>query len=184
MKKSNVAGATVAVVALLAAGSAGAMAAADGKIGSFKIRDDSVRSVDLRDGSVGARDLRPGTVDRFSADTDSFNGAILRSLTYTNGGGGDATVACADTEEESQQYVAVAGGVTADVPSTTTTMNGDFDVAASFPGRMNWETGQPKEGRLDGWVILGAGGHSDTLTVWALCVPADSVEVQSGTLEN
>ncbi len=177
--------AVIAGTAVLAATfGTGAVAASDGKIGSFKIRDNSVRSIDLRDGSVGARDLRPGTVDRFTADTDSFNGAILRSLTYTNGGGGDATVACADTEEESQNYVAVAGGVTADVPSTTTTMNGEFDVAASFPGRMDWSAGQPKPGRLDGWVILGAGGHSDTLTVWALCVPVGSVEVQRDSLGN
>ena len=95
------------------------------------------------------------------------------------------TVACADDDTESQKYTAIAGGVEAghaqagfDVPPN------EFTVTASFPGRMNWETGEPKPGRLDGWIILGNGKHTDNLRVWALCVPNNAIEVQADELIN
>ena len=100
-----------------------------------------------------------------------------------NGGAGDATVACADDETTSKKYTAIAGGVQAGgVQSMGQTS--EFDVAGSFPGRMDWNTGQPKAGRLDGWIVLGSGGWSDTLKVWALCVPTTSIAVQQVDIDN
>jgi hypothetical protein len=57
-------------------------------------------------------------------------------------------------------------------------------VSASFPGRIDWSTGLPKQGRLDGWVILGNGQHTDNLQVWALCVPTVDIPVQKVNLSN
>ena len=114
--------------------------------------------------------------------TDGLLGATYRTMTYENGGGGSATVACADTEAESMKYTAISGGVQgATVASQSET---DFAINSSFPGRMDWEAGVPKEGRLDGWIILGNGEYTDTLTVWALCVPNTDIEVDAGSLDN
>lgn len=110
---------------------------------------------------------------------DGLEGAVYRVLHYTNGGGGDATVACADDEETSKQYTAIAGGVEAGH-----TGSNDFTVTASFPGRMDWNTGEPKDDRLDGWIILGNGEYTDNLKVWALCVPTTSIDVEEATIAN
>ena len=69
-------------------------------------------------------------------------------------------MACADDETTSKKYTAIAGGVQAGgVQSMGQTS--EFAVAGSFPGRMDWDTGQPKAGRLDGWIVLGSGGWSE-----------------------
>lgn len=121
-------------------------------------------------------------VDNLPASVPAFEGAVYRSMTYNNGGGGSATVACADAEDESKGYVAISGGVQG---STVDNQSADgFAVTSSFPGRMDWNTNTPKENRLDGWVVLGNGVHTDTLTVWALCVPTDEVAVEHGSLDN
>ena len=49
---------------------------------------------------------------------------------------------------------------------------------------MNWDTGTPRPGRLDGWIVLGNGVHTSTLTVWALCVPNTTITVDAGTIDN
>jgi hypothetical protein len=111
-----------------------------------------------------------------------FNGAFYSVQNYTEqvGVGAIATAACDPTDDtNSQKYVAISGGVQ-DTDNTTdmTTVANPVEVAASFPGRMDWNTNTPKTGRLDGWIIqFGHVGSSDTnLVVWALCVPvADGV---------
>jgi hypothetical protein len=186
----------------------------NGTIQSQDIGKGEIQKADIASDSVGASEIIPGSVglkslsDQAEADLaskittgaqgpkgpkgdvgpagrDGLSGAVYRVLTYKNGGGGDATVACADTNEESMKYTAIAGGVEAghaqagyEVPPN------DFAVTASFPGRMDWNTGKPKAGRLDGWIVLGNGKYTDNLRVWALCVPNDSIEVQADELVN
>ena len=86
---------------------------------------------------------------------------------------------------ESQKYTAIAGGVEAGhAQAGYTVPPNEFAVTASFPGRMNWDTGEPRPGRLDGWIILGNGKYTDNLQVWALCVPNTSITVDRGELVN
>ena len=37
---------------------------------------------------------------------------------------------------------------------------------------------------VDGWIVLGSGGWSDDLKVWALCVPTDDIPVQVTDIDN
>ena len=154
-------------------------ATASSLITSAKIKDGTIRSVDIHDGAVHSNDLSasvrgqiakagtPGPQGARGKDgIDALAGAKYRIEDYKNGGGGDATVACADDEDTSQQYIAIAGGVEAGHLGSN-----DFAVSASFPGRMDWNTGKPKVDRLDGWIVLGNGKYTDNLKVWALCVP-------------
>lgn len=116
------------------------------------------------------------------AGRDGLAGAVYRTLTYTNGGGGSATVACADDDTASRAYTAIAGGVQGD---TVADQGEDgFAITASFPGRMDWDAGTPKADRLDGWIVLGNGEYTETLTVWALCVPTNAIPVDAGTIDN
>jgi hypothetical protein len=178
MNKSRVitVGAAAAVLAL----TAGAASATTAMITGHDIADGTVHKVDLGDGVN--RDLasavQPGTA-----------GAIYRVAHYsTAGSGAIATVACADTEKQSQKYVAVSGGV------QLINADGDSDlandenpvVADSFPGRMHWATGAgtdafPKPDRLDGWVVrFGSQSMNGPVSVWAVCMPkADDVQVQT-----
>jgi hypothetical protein len=169
------------IAALVAATSAGT-ATASSLIGSHDIKDGSIRSVDIKDGGVHQRDLTPHA--RALLNKAPLAGAVYRVENYTNGGAGDATVACAPDEATSRQYTAIAGGVeTGHVESMTGTPN-DFSVTASFPGRMDWNTGKPKADRLDGWIVLGNGPLQSSFKVWALCVPTTSIPVQQVDLDN
>ena len=166
MNKSRVitVGSAAAVLDL----TAGASSAATTFITSADIKDGAVHKVDLTD-----------KINRDLSAAGSLAGAVYRVENYENGGGGDATVACADTEKKSQKYTAVAGGVEAGHTGTN-----DFGVSASFPGRMDWDTGTPKPDRLDGWIVLGNGKYTDNLKVWALCIPTTSVPVETVNLNN
>ena len=135
-----------------------------------------IGSKDIQDGGVHRIDLGPRLQSNIG---HGLTGAKFRVENYVNGGGGDATVACADTEAKSQKYTAIAGGVEAGH-----TGSNEFSVSASFPGRMDWSTGTPKAGRLDGWIILGNGKYTDNLKVWALCVPTVDIPVQQVNLDN
>jgi hypothetical protein len=115
--------------------------------------------------------------------TDGLVGAKYRTMTYLNGGGGSATVACADDAVESQKYTAISGGVQGSESGVSEKQTG-FLVSSSFPGRMNWDTGKPRPGRLDGWIVFGNSQYTSTLTVWALCVPNTSIGVDAGELDN
>jgi len=165
-----------------------------------------ITSKDIKDGSIKVRDLGPGVQKGLKSTqgpkgnqgnqgpagpagskgdvgpkgdqgVSGLTGAVYRVADYGTGGG-RASVACADTEAESQKYTAIAGGVQSDDSTGTTTAT--QPVTSSFPGRMDWSTNQPKPNRLDGWIVnFGSGGQPvDVLRVWALCVPNTGITVQ------
>lgn len=110
--------------------------------------------------------------------TSGFAGAFYSVQTYTEtiGVGAIATAACDPNDAtNSQKYVAISGGVQdTDSGTDMTTNDNQVAVAASFPGRMDFNTFTPKPFRTDGWIIqFGHVGQQDNnLAVWALCVPA------------
>lgn len=206
-------GVVVLAAAAVLAVSAGSGAVAGSMITGDDIKDRSIETQDLAGGAVTTTKVENNTLklkDLSSEVTEKLGvqgpagpkgaqgdkgaqgpqgpkglsgleGAKYRTMTYLNGGGGDATVACADDNEVSQTYTAIAGGVQG---GTSATQDDGFAVNSSFPGRMDWNTGTPKPGRLDGWIVLGNGEYTSTLTVWALCVPTTSIPVDAGTLDN
>jgi len=111
------------------------------------------------------------------AGPSGFAGAFYSVQQYneTVGVGAIATAACdPNSDANSQNYVAVSGGVQDTDPGTDMTANdAQVAVAASFPGRMDWNTFKPKPFRTDGWIVQFAhvGQQDDNLAVWALCVP-------------
>ena len=206
---------TIAAVAVSAVLSAGGGAYAASQITGAQIKDHTISQADLTKRAVqvmqhqSLRD-RQAQVQRGlnqvtkkvtqvqktandaktsaqAAQKAGLTGAIYRVENYTNGGGGSATVACADKDAVSQRYTAIAGGVQGSTVSSQSA-NG-FAVTSSFPGRMDWGTNQPKmkaDGtpRLDGWIVLGNAVHTGTLKVWALCVPTTDIPVQTVDLDN
>lgn len=109
-----------------------------------------------------------------------FNGAFYSVEKYsgTVSTGGIATAACdPKNATNSQKYVAISGGVQDTDSNTNMTTNAwPLDIAASFPGRMNYSNFTPLAGRLDGWIVQFAnnthqGTQDNNLAVWALCVP-------------
>jgi hypothetical protein len=114
------------------------------------------------------------------AGPSGFAGSFYSVQTYTGpiSVGAIATAACDPNDDaNSQNYVAISGGVQDTDSGTDMTANSSqTSVAASFPGRMNWNTFTPKAYRTDGWIVqfshAGAQGTQDNnLAVWALCVP-------------
>jgi hypothetical protein len=107
----------------------------------------------------------------------AFAGGFYSVQTYTEtvGVGAIATAACDPNDAaNSQKYVAISGGVQdTDSGTNMTTNDNQVAVAASFPGRMDFNTFTPKPFRLDGWIVQFAhvGDHDNNLAVWALCVP-------------
>jgi hypothetical protein len=178
-------GAGAAVLAVLAGG----VGYAAGEINSKDIQNDSIRSVDVKDDSLKMKDFTNGVQKKIQgepvpAGQGAMPGAVYRVAKYANGGGGRATVACADDNEVSQRYTAIAGGARVEVPGAGTNTE---DITSSFPGRMDWDTNLPKPDRLDGWVVYfgdGAAPNADegnVLEVWALCVPTTKIPVQVNT---
>jgi hypothetical protein len=108
-----------------------------------------------RDGAQGAK-----------GDTGSNGmlGAYQAVAKYNAGdtnAGAIATVACKNPND-----TAISGGVKVGDPSKNT------PVSSSFAGRMDWSTNQPKDGRLDGWIVqFGGGVAPETADVFAVCVP-------------
>jgi hypothetical protein len=106
-----------------------------------------------------------------------FAGAFYSVQTYTEtvGVGAIATAACDPNDAaNSQKYVAISGGVQdTDSGTNMTTNDNQVAIAASFPGRMDFNTFTPKPFRIDGWIIQFAhvGAQDNNLAVWALCVP-------------
>ena len=175
---------TVAGIGIGAVALVGGTATAASLITAKQMATDSVNSRVIKDDAVHQTDLTEHARDLLGAPT--FRGAVYRVENYTNGGGGDATVACANDDAKSQKYTAVAGGVEAGHVQAGFPANpaNDFAVTASFPGRMDWNTGTPKAGRLDGWIVLGNGQYTDNLKIWALCVPTSSIPVHQVDLAN
>ncbi len=91
------------------------------------------------------------------------------------GGAGNtsvATVACS-----SPSKVAISGGYfvrNAQSDELGTHAGDGVGVAASFPGRMDWNTNTPKANRNDGWIIQFSGGAAPTfdVTLYVVCVNA------------
>lgn len=112
------------------------------------------------------------------AGASGFAGSFYSVQTYneTIGVGAIATAACdPNSDSNSQNYVAISGGVQdTDSGTDMTTNDNQVAVAASFPGRMDWNTDKPKPFRTDGWIVQFAhvGAQDNNLVVWALCVPA------------
>ena len=112
--------------------------------------------------------------------TNGLNGAFYSVQNYPNGAGSGAvaTVACYPSNATtSQKYIAISGGAQ-DTDNTTNmgALSSSLPIAASFPGRMDWNTNTPLPNRLDGWIVqLGQGNsQNNAMRVWALCVPASN----------
>ncbi len=168
MNKSRVitVGAAAAVLAL----TAGASSAATTFITSGDIQDGAVHKIDLSDGV---------NHDLLKAEAPATAGTVYRVAHYAVAGSGAiATVACADNENKSQNYVAIAGGVQMVDADADSDVSNDADpvVSDSFPGRMHWATGDgndafPKPDRLDGWVVrFGSQEMNTPVNVWAVCM--------------
>jgi hypothetical protein len=128
-------------------------------------------------GSVGSVGATGPAGPQGPAGPGGFAGAFYSVQTYPGGAGsgGVATVACDPNDQmNSQKYVAISGGVQDTGSSTDMATIDPLAVAASFPGRMNWDTNTPKPGRLDGWIVQFAHGNTqdNNPSIWALCVPA------------
>ena len=189
-------GALLATVASIGGATAGAL------ITGQDIKDGSIKKIDLSDkikgdlagtgaegaagpaGAAGDKGDKGEKGDKGDKGDNGLAGSFYATATYLNGGAGDATVACdPDNATRSQTFTAIAGGVRAGGVQSMGQAS-DFDVAGSFPGRMDWTTGQPKPDRLDGWIVLGSGGWSEKLVVWALCVPNTSIQVVNTDYDN
>ncbi len=122
---------TVGSAAAVLALTAGAASAASSMITSKDIKDGAVHRADLSKGVV--RDLDKAQV---------LNGPIYRVAHYRPPAAAIATVACADNDEKSQKYIAIAGGVQmVDADGDSTSATKTSSVSDSFPGRMDWTTG-------------------------------------------
>ncbi len=176
----TVAGVGIGAVALISG-----TATAASLITAKEMATGSVNSRVVKDESIHQRDLTQHERNMLNA-AGTLRGAVYRVENYQNGGGGDATVACAKNDATSQKYTAIAGGVQAGHTGSEPGHTGAnaFSVSASFPGRMDWSTGTPKPGRLDGWIVLGNGQYTDNLKVWALCLPTSSIPVHQVDLNN
>jgi hypothetical protein len=116
------------------------------------------------------------------APGDSYlHGAYYSVANYDVGdtnGGAVATVAC-----KAQSDTAISGGVQT-LDAGTNGLQNNVPVSSSFPGRMDWTTNTPEQGRLDGWIVQFGGNSSSTdlgnpqyVKVWALCVPGLNIPV-------
>jgi hypothetical protein len=128
-------------------------------------------------GAQGSKGDTGATGLQGPAGASGFAGAFYSVQTYTEtiGVGAIATAACDPNDAtNSQNYVAISGGVQdTDSGTDMTTNDNQVAVAASFPGRMDFNTFTPKPFRLDGWIVQFAhvGAQDNNLAVWALCVP-------------
>lgn len=121
-----------------------------------------------------------GDTGAAGAQGDSYLAGAYYSVAYydvgdTNGGA-IATVACNQPTD-----TAISGGVSVDDYTKA------VPVGQSFPGRMDWSTNTPKQGRLDGWIVQFAsqtGASPEKVKVWALCVPGLNVPVDQTYTES
>ena len=126
--------------------------------------------------------------DTGAAGDSYLHGAYYSVANYDVGdtnGGAIATVAC-----EKQTDTAISGGVQT-LQLGSNGIQNNVPVSSSFPGRMDWSTNTPREGRLDGWIVQFGGNSSSTdlgspqyAKVWALCVPGLNVPVNQTYTES
>jgi hypothetical protein len=140
----------------------------------------SVAGVNGRDGKDGAPGLVGPAGPRGLSGLEGAFYAIAKYDVGDTNAGAIATVAC---DPNNSNYTAIAGGV--QTVGTKDTNDYNTPVASSFPGRMDWSTNKPKQGRLDGWIVQfggNAGAQSDKapekVNVWALCVPRTDIPVR------
>lgn len=140
-----------------------------------QVKPNTLTGTDIRNGSVGMDEFSDGAKAKLGAPGLAGSFYSVQAYNETVGVGAIATAACDPNDDtNSQNYVAISGGVQDTDSSTDMTANNDqVAVAASFPGRMDWDTNTPKSGRLDGWIVQfgHVGSQDNNLAVWALCVP-------------
>jgi secreted trypsin-like serine protease len=165
------------LAAVLAVAAGGAWAGSRYVITSqSQVKPNTLTGKNIKNGTVGLYDLNDAAKTKLGKP--GFAGAFYSVQTYaeTVGVGAIATAACdPGSDTSSQKYVAISGGVQDTDSSTDMTANNDqVAVAASYPGRMDWDTNTPKAGRLDGWIVQfgHVGSQDNNLAVWALCVPS------------
>ena len=187
----------IACTALFVALGGGAYAATtsipNGSVTHSKLADNSVWHNNIKSGAVEMDSLSPGVQSQLqkagqpgpkgpqgAPGASGFKGAFysVQNYTETVSTGAVATAACdPNSDTRSKQFVAISGGVQDTDKSTNMTTNANpLEIAASFPGRMNYHNFTPKPGRLDGWIIQFGnsatfGTQDNNLVVWALCVP-------------
>jgi hypothetical protein len=149
-----------------------------------------ITSGDIKDGTIRKVDLNSSVSRALVKAQEAPAGTVYRVAHYPNGANGTAigTVACADTNHKSQKYIAIAGGM--QILNADGDLNSANDsavaVADSFPGRMDWSTSSPKDGRLDGWIVRwgNAAESAAQVNVWAVCMkrPAN-LDVETTTYQ-
>lgn len=133
-------------------------------------------------GLPGPRGPKGDKGDPGAAGDSYLKGAYYSVANYDVGdtnGGAVATVAC-----KAQTDTAITGGVQT-LQAGSNGLQNNVPVSSSFPGRMDWSTNTPRQGRLDGWIVQFGGNSSSTdlgnpqyVKVWALCVPGLHVPVE------
>jgi hypothetical protein len=170
---------TIALGAIVATVGIAGTAGAASLITSAQIKDGAVMNRDIHRGTISENRLDRGVVDKGDAGENGRDGAqgakgdtgsngmlgAYQAVAKYNAGdtnaGAIATVACKNPND-----TAISGGVKVGDPSKNT------PVSSSFAGRMDWSTNQPKDGRLDGWIVqFGGGVAPETADVFAVCVP-------------
>jgi len=195
-KKTVALGALLAlIIALVVSVVVGGPSNAAALITGRDIKNESVTGADIKPQSLGLKKFspfvanrilnphgKPGTNGTDGEDGhDGVFGAYYSQAFYNVGdtnAGAIATVACSNVTD-----VALSGGV--EVLGLDAGANSrNTPVSSSFPGRMNWDTNTPREGRLDGWIVQfggNAGEVSDKapekVRVWALCLPGADIPV-------
>jgi len=135
-------------------------------------------------GATGPQGPAGSKGDDGKAGQDGKNGmlgAYYATAFYDSGdtnAGAIATAACTAKTD-----VAISGGVQV-LGLGDGAESRNTPVSSSFPGRMDWSTKTPKDGRLDGWIVQfggNAGATSDKdpekVQVWALCLPGAHIPV-------
>ena len=151
---------------------------------------DGTNGINGTNGLPGARGPKGDKGDPGAAGDSYLHGAYYSVANYDVGdtnGGAIATVAC-----KAPGDTAISGGVQT-LQLGSNDIHNNVPVSSSFPGRMDWSTNTPRQGRLDGWIVQFGGNSSSTdlgspqyVKIWALCVPglnvpADQTYTESGS---
>jgi hypothetical protein len=134
---------------------------------------DGVDGVDGEDGQDGVSGYEVRTFDYIAGGARENHDGV--GVDYTGAGDGSiATVACSDPSK-----VALGGGVQFSglhggsmVTDGQDAVTQSWSLVDSFPGRMDWSTNTPREGRLDGWIVRlnsAENAPSTDVTVWVTC---------------
>jgi hypothetical protein len=151
----------LAAAAILATTGAGAYAA--GQITTSDIKNHTIQIRDIKLGGLGYRNLSDYAKDKIEGPKPLM-GYEVRSYDYTQvSGGGIATMSCPDGKQ------ALGGGYWFKDDSA---MTDGLSVIRSMPGRMDWDTNEPKKDDYSGWIIQPnkpANINPGTLTVYVEC---------------